>query len=802
MRISLNWIKEYIDLDGISNSEIIEQLTMSGLEVEDAIDQSSLYKNFVVGEVLKKESHPNADKLSICTVFDGKNELQVICGASNVDAGQKIVFASIGSLIPNGNFEIKKAKIRGEESFGMICAEDELLLSDDHSGIMVLDENLTPGTPIISALNLNDLILEIGVTPNRPDALSHIGVTRDLAALFDKELKHPVITTFEGGEDVNKSASIIIEDTVNCPRYVGVVVKGITVSESPEWLKKKLKQMGSRSINNIVDITNFILHEYGQPLHAFDLDRLAGKKIILRSTKEEMKFTTLDSKERILPIDTLMICDGEREVAIAGVMGGENSEISSTTKNILIESAYFNPSSVRRTSKKLGLSTDASYRFERGTDPYNVPFAAERAANLVAKVAGGKICKGIIDVYPTHIKRKVINLRFARVKKILGYDVDHKKIKNVLLRLGFELSHEDNLELKILVPGFRPDVEREIDLIEEIARIHGYDNIPTISKISITLGEKKDDSEFVDNVRNHAVALGFFEMINNPLQPINHAEIFGNPIELSNPLSLDMAYLRTSLIRGALTVVARNINYGEKNIAVFEAGNIFAKKSDSNINSFDDFTEKESLVFLISGNEVEKSWNTEQKQYDFTSLKGKLNSFIKKISLDNVITDLYYSEANNIYEFYFTKNHNNDVIGSGGKVRKDILSKFNIDQDVFCFEFDLTVLKKIEKAQKVYSEPLKYPKVIRDCAFVFDSNITFIEVKNFIQKNSTSLLKNVEIFDVFESESLGENKKSMAFTLEFYDDKRTLTEEEVENVFSNIITSVKKEFNAILRGDK
>jgi len=366
MKILLSWIKELVNLEGITTDEIVSKLTMSGLEVEDVINQANLYKSFVVGFVKETEKHPNADKLTICKVFDGKEVLQVVCGASNVKAGQKIVFAPIGTEIPNGNFVIKKAKIRGVESNGMICAEDELLLSDDHSGIMVLDENLETGTPITEALNLNDVILDIAITPNRPDALSFIGVARDLAALFDRDLRMPEVTYSDKGEDAGKEASVIIEDAINCPRYIAKVIRNVQIKESPEWLKDRLEKIGLRPRNNIVDITNFVLYECGQPLHAFDLDKLADKKIIVKSTKTEKDFTTLDSKERKLPVNTLMICDGKREVAIAGVMGGENSEITESTKNILIESAYFNPSSVRKTSKALALSTDASYRFERG----------------------------------------------------------------------------------------------------------------------------------------------------------------------------------------------------------------------------------------------------------------------------------------------------------------------------------------------------------------------------------------------------------------------------------------------------
>lgn len=800
MKISLNWLKDYVDLTGISTEDIVSHLTMSGLEVEDVIDQNKIYQNFVVGLVQEKQKHPNADKLSICKVFDGKTELQVICGASNVDAGQKVVFAPIGTLIPNGEFEIKKAKIRGVESYGMICAEDELLLSDDHSGIMILDDKLEAGEKITDALNLNDVLFEIAITPNRPDALSHIGVARDLAAIFNRDLKIPEIKLLEIGDNIDSLASVTIEDKINCPRYVAKVVNNVNIKESPEWLKNKLKSIGLRPINNIVDITNFILHEIGQPLHAFDLDRLNDKKIVVKSTKTETSFKTLDSKERKLPANTLMICDGKKEVAVAGVMGGENSEITSSTKNILIESAYFNPSSIRKTSKALGLSTDSSYRFERGTDPNITKFAAERAAQLVSELADGKVAKGLIDVYPKVILPKEIELRFSRTSRILGYNIPSEKIKNILSRLGLALKVIDDDKLLVSVPTFRPDIEREIDLIEEIARINGYDNVPTVAKINITLEKKSDDTEFDEKIRQLATSLGFFEMINNPLQSEQDAQLTGKPIRISNPLSADMEYLRTSLLPGALITVAKNIRQGVKDLKLFEIGNVFNKINESEIKTFDDFVENQKLLFLISGNEQQKSWNTDEKKTDFYFLKGYIDSFIKKISLDNVLIDSYYSSANEIYAYHLTKNFNKIVLGAGGKLNEDVLKKYDINQDVYSFEFDLTQISLIESKPKQYIEPLKYPKVIRDFAFIFDKSVQYLDIKNFILKNSSSLLKDVQLFDVFESETFGNDKKSLALTLEFYDENRTLTEDEVEKDFSNLIKLITKEFNAQLRG--
>ena len=801
MKISLNWIKDYVDLRGISAKEIVDKLTMSGLEVEDVFDQNETYKGFVVGFVDEKEKHPNADRLSVCKVNDGKKFFQVICGAPNVEQGQKVVFAPIGTIIPKGNFEIKKAKIRGVESNGMICAEDELELSDDHSGIMVLDSKFKAGTSLTKALKLDDVILEIAITPNRPDALSHIGVARDLAAIFNRKLSVPKVKLKESKSNIKSAASIEIIDAENCPRYSGKVVKNVNIKESPEWLKNRISSIGLRSRNNVVDITNFVMYECGQPLHAFDLEMLGGHKIVVQSTKQESVFTTLDSKERKLPAGSLMICDDEKPVAIAGVMGGENSEITNDTKNILIESAYFNPSSIRKTAKILGLSTDASYRFERGTDPANTVYAAERTAQLISELTGGEILSGTLDVYPNKIKEKKIKLRFNRIEKILGYKISNTKIKSILKKLGIKIISELKDAVNVTIPTYRPDIEREIDLIEEIARIAGYDNVPTVSRINVTLEVKHDETSFSNDIREYSNALGLSEIINNPLQPEAFSKLTGIPIKITNPQNLDMEFLRTSLLPGALNIVSKNIKKGEKDLALFETGNVFNLGSEkSNISTFNDFKEEEKLIFVLTGEKNGREWYGGVSVYDIYDLKGIVNSFLNKISLDYFTNDSYYSLDNSLYEYYFTKKYKNVVVGQGGKVSSNVLNKFDINQEVFCFELDINILKSINAKKKEYVEPLKYPKVFRDFSFIFDTKIRFEEVKNFILQKSSNLLKDITIFDIFESNDLGLNKKSMAFQLEYYDENRTLTEDEVEKDFLNLIKLVSKKFNAQLRG--
>ena len=801
MKISLNWLKDYIDLSGISLSEISGKLTMSGLEVENVIDQNEIYKDFVVGYVKEKKKHPNADKLSLCTVSNGKEDYQVICGAPNVDAEQKVVFAPIGTIIPKGNFKIGKAKIRGIESFGMICSEAELELSDNHSGIMVLSNGVKEGTPVTEALSLNDVIFEIGITPNRPDALSHIGVARDLAAIFNLELKLPPIEAEESSVDVNKLAKVEIIDKINCPRYSSKIVTDVVVKDSPGWLKTRIKNIGLRPINNIVDVSNYVMYETGQPLHAFDLDNLTGKKIVVQSTSGETKFITLDSKERKLPPETLMICDAEKDVAVAGVMGGENSEVNNNTKNILIESAYFNPSSIRRTSKNIGLSTEASYRFERGVDPNNTAFSAARAAKIISELSGGKVAKGIIDVYPDKIEKLEVRIRFARVTKLLGFDIPKNIVIEILKKLGMQIVFESEEEYRVLVPTFRPDIEREVDLIEEIARINGYDNIPTENKLSITLDEKTDEAEVTDKIRAISIGLGFYEIINNPLQGEKLSGITGSPIKIINPQSLDMQFLRTSLIPGGLETISRNIKVGEKNLSLFEIGNVFNLKVDKQIDSFEDFTEENKLIFLTTGLTGKKEWNQPDITADFYHLKGLVNEFLFNFLLDNVLNDSYYHNADRIFDYKLDKTYKNTIVGSGGKVKKDVLKLFDIEQDVFCFEFNIDLLKQIPAKLKTFLELNKFPKVFRDFAFVFDKTIKYSDVKEYIKEKGSDILKKVEIFDLFESDKLGQGKKSMAFSLEFYSNERTLTEEEVEKDFNNLIVQIEKKFNATLRGN-
>jgi len=798
MKISLNWLKEYVDLTGISVDEIVEKVSIAGLEVEEVIDQSDLFRNMVVGFVKEAKKHPNADKLSVCIVNDGTTDYNVVCGAPNVATGQKVAFAKVGAIIPSNGLKLEKVKIRGEVSMGMICSEMELGISDNHEGILVLSDDLKEGIPLSDALGMNDVVLDVSITPNRADALSHIGFARDIAAIFKRKFSYPEIRISEVSKKSSDVASVEIEDSENCPRYVGKIVEGVTIKESPEWLKRRLKSIGLRPINNVVDVTNYVLYEVGQPLHAFDLDNLADKKIIVKCAEEGEKFTTLDSKERILSSKDLMICDARKKVAIAGVMGGENSEVTSSTKNILIESAFFNPSSVRKTAKRLGLSTDASFRFERGTDYNIVVWAARRAAQLIKELAGGEILSGEIDTYPNLIPVRTTEIRLNRIAKVLGYTIPFEDVTSILNNLGFLIKSADREKLVLGIPSYRHDIEREIDIIEEVARIYGYDKIPDIDHISVSVEPKIDQASFNDNVRNILTSLGFFEIITNSLLNEEIAEKFGQAIKVLNPQSSEMSHLRPSLVPGMLQSVSNNLKVSERNLKFFEIGKVFESKTENEIESFSDFSEDDNLIIALTGHSVQTEWFEKDKLFDIYDLKGMVESFVSKL-LPKVNYNLAESSDND-FNLCLQLSIEGNKIGKGGKVAENLLKLFDINQDVFAFILNLDKLREVKPSEKIFTELLKFPKVYRDVAFILDKTIKSDKVIEIIKQSSSNLLHQIKLFDIFQSDSLGEGKKSLAFQLEFYNKERTLTENEIEKDFRNIIKAVEKELNAQLRG--
>jgi len=801
VKIVLSWLNEYIDLSDIPVEKIALELTMAGLEVEEITDYRQVYNNFITAEVVEKEKHPNADKLSLCKVNTGREVLQIVCGAPNVAAGQKVALACEGAKIPDSDFTIKTTKLRGQLSQGMICSEAELGISNDHSGIMVLPEETIPGIPLAEAIGYDDVVFEIGITPNRPDGLSHVGVARDISALLNRPLKKKEDSIVRDSEKTAEKVTIEIEDLENCPKYSAVVVKDVTIGESPVWMKNRLKMAGMRPINNIVDITNYIMLELGQPLHAFDLDNLSGSKIIVKRSNNGTKFTTLDSVERELKDSVLMICDGEKEVAIAGIMGGENSEVNGHTRNILIESAYFNPTSVRKSARYLGLSTEASYRFERGTNHEGTMNAALRAAELMEKFAGGKVLSGEIDVVSDALATKTVELRYARIEKILGYPVKEESVRNILRNLEFRLINEDSEKITVEVPGFRPDVEREIDLIEEIARINGYDNIPPVERVTSPLHSSVDYMETLNSLRAKMTGFGFNEIMNNSLQPFETSKETGDPVVLMNPLNAEMSVLRTSLIQGALDTVRRNINNGEKDLKLFETGHVISKVGEK-IEGFENIKEESALAIILTGKASHKTWSSEERYFDVFDLKGYLNSLLETYLDTKKLSFQYHTDERGIYEYSVDVFAGEEKLGTYGKVTDIFAAKYDIKQVVFCGELFVNCIRRNSDKLRKYVPLLKYPKIVRDMAFIFDANINYGDISGFIRINSSSLLKSVDLFDRYENEKmLGEGKVSLAFTLEFFNSERTLTEEEVEKEFSGLINKITKQFNAVLRGN-
>ena len=798
MKISLNWLKNYIDVSNFSPVDLKNILTNSGLEVEAIEEIGKSLDGFIVAEVISKDKHPNADKLSVCKVNDGKQVHQVICGAPNVEVGQKIVFAPVGVVIPGTGEKLKKAKIRGVESSGMICSEMELGLGEDHTGIVVLNDNAPIGMAISEFLGLNDFVFEIGITPNRPDALSHIGIARELSAITRKKFVFPKIDFNESQEKIEKYLKVEIKNEVDCPRYCARMVKNVKVKESPQWLKNYLTNVGLRPINNIVDISNFVMLELGQPLHTFDARLIEGRKIIIKNADDNERFITLDGKERILDSSMLMICDAVKKIAIAGVMGGLNSEISENTKEVIIESAYFNPKSIRRTSKKLGLSTESSYRFERGIDYKNTLIAANRAAQLIAELAGGDIVGGFIDENPIKFSDVIIELRISRTNKILGMELSRDDIVDILQRLYILVQKTNGDVLICTIPSFRPDLKREIDLIEEVARIYGYDKILGDSRINFEIAFDKIPQRLDDKIREILTGYGLFEVINNTL--LNEEESkFDNlkSVKILNPISQELSHLRPTLIPGLIKTVALNHRFSEFDLQLYEIGRVMIAKKD-NVIGVDDYVELERLGICLTGKLVDKNWKENAINSDIFYLKGIVEGLLEKLSLDNVNFSSYYASENEFYSIEIKIFIGKTYIGSLYKMTENYLKRFEIEKPVFVAELDLGILKNLPKTVVVFKKISNYPKVERDISFFVDNKIPYEKIESTIWKSADKLLVNVHLFDLYFDPKKSD-KKSLAVRLEFQSYERTLTAEEIEYKINRITSALEKEFNVQLR---
>jgi phenylalanyl-tRNA synthetase beta chain len=810
MRISLDWLKKYVSIK-IPVEDLARRLTMAGLEVESVENPLTKYDGFVVGQVVEVKRHPNADKLTVCTVSDGKQMLEIVCGAPNVAPGQKVPVALVGAIIPQNQhdpegkpFALDGVKIRGVESNGMICSEYELGLGDDAEGILVLDQQAVAGTPLAEHLGPVQTVLEIALTPNRPDCMSHLGVAREVAVLLGTKLKRPLVRVVESRDRADHHASVQIKDVDDCPRYTARVIRGVKIADSPQWMQDALKSVGLRPVNNIVDVTNYVLMELGHPLHAFDYDKLDGKRIIVRRAKDGDSFTTLDGKQRNLRSETLMICDSREPVAVAGVMGGANTEISETTVNILLESAYFDPKSIRRTSKYLGLSTDASQRFERGADPNATRYAVDRAAQLIQEVCGGEILKGAIDVYPRKVLPRVVGLRAEKANELLGTDLQEKEIIRILDSLEVTLKAtrktKNRKRLLFSIPTFRSDLEREIDLVEEVARVHGYEKIETKMGTILKFPSKPMPVDHSDTMRGFLVGEGYLEIVTNSLQRKSIAALGGTAaVEILNPISEDMAALRTSLVPGALDVVRHNINHAAKDLRLFEIGNVFRKGSASEKGPyFDAYVEEERILIVHTGLANAPGWDRADRLADFFDLKGSAERLLSKISLDK-FRFIYYSTTNTLTEFSVDIEFNGSYVGFLGKLKPDISMSFGVDQEVYVAELFVKPLTESFEGKPTFQSLPKYPPVLRDLAFVVDDSTTAAELLESVRSSGGDLLKKIRLFDVYTGDQIERGKKSYAFSLEFLSPDRTLTEDEVEKATQQVIRYVGEKLGARLR---
>lgn len=804
MKISYNWLKEFIDLN-LSPEETAEKLTLIGLEVEEIENYGNSLEGVIVGRVNGVREHPNADRLRVCDVDLGEKKVQIVCGADNVAEGQNVPVATVGTTLPltteNGKpFTIKKAKLRGEKSEGMICAEDELGLGTDHSGIMILDEQLETGTPVSQVFDLyQDTIIDIAITPNRPDATCHLGVARDLAAALNLDLNYSTDSaeTVQAQEN-HPDFGISIESPEKCHRYAGILIKDVQVKESPKWLKDKLMALGLRPVNNIVDITNFVMYEIGQPLHAFDFKKIRGNTVTVKEFDKPVEFETLDHVKRTCDPGTLFICDGEGPIAIAGVMGGLHSEVGDDTTDVLIESAYFDPVSVRKTAKAQQLQTDASYRFERGINPAMQLEAAVRAAKLIEEYAGGTVSEPAVDIHPVKTDPFTLHLRKSYVNRLLGTKFETKEIAGILNGLGLELIKQSEEKLTYKIPTFRPDLEREVDLIEEVGRLYDYNKIKSPETgIFVSTQPPSEHEQLIETIKKSGVELGYREIYTNSLISEEEAKRFGDleqMIPTLNPLTKDMTTLRPSLLHGFLKSTAYNFNRKIHSVRFFEVGNVF--KADEKGTYFEGINEQTHVLFGLSGIKYPEHWSTEVVDYTIMDLKASLQNFFVKLGIGDDVTE--HSESLNqlIYTIQDIQ------IGELIRVDKKLCGRYDINRDVFVAEFSVNKIREALKKsdRKSYKPVPKFPGFDFDLAVVVNHSIPAADLIKTIKNNAGQMLSSIEVFDVFEGESIGKNKKSIAFRMNFLDRNKTLNIKDVEPIIKKVLKALENQFSAKLRG--
>ena len=809
MKISYNWLKQYLKLD-LAAEETGVILTDLGLEVEGIEPFESVkggLKGVVVGLVLECEKHPNADKLKITKVDVGQEApLQIVCGAPNVAKGQKVPVATIGTVLYDHEgkpFEIKKGKIRGEESYGMICAEDELGLGESHEGIMVLDDKYAVGTPCAQVFQVEtDEVFEIGLTPNRADAMSHYGVARDLrAGLIQKgislELITPSVTKFHVD---NRSVKVDIEVTNKklVPRYTGVAISNVRVGESPAWLQNRLKAIGITPKNNVVDATNYVLHGLGQPLHAFDADHIVGRKLIVKTAEAGTVFTTLDGVKRTLDAEDLMIYDAEKPLCIAGVLGGQDSGVTHSTRNVFLESAYFDPVSVRKTAKRHSISTDASYRFERGINIEDCKYALMYAAVLIENIAGGVISSDVIDFYPKKKDDFQVFLAFENVDKLIGQKIPRDTIKSILHSLDIKVNSLTERGLGLLIPSYRVDVQREADVIEEILRIYGYNNISFSEKINASMSHssKYDDLNMQNVVAAQLTGQGYYEIMTNSL--VSEKEITSyeaapeEAVKLLNPLSSDLGYMRTNLLFSGLEVVSYNINRKRSDLRLFEFGKNYRVSGGK-------YNEQKHLLLYLTGNQLPQSWITTPRPVSFFELKGSVEALFERLGLKEVTT-LPLEPTDNVATEGFRWMYGETLLGTMGVVKHKILKDFDIKQEVLYADLHWETLLELVRGHKVvYKEISKYPEVRRDLALLLDDKVSFADLYRVAFATEKSILKQINLFDVYQGDKLAAGKKSYAVSFILQEENKTLTDKQIDKTMQKLQTAFEQSLGATLR---
>ncbi|WP_272149036.1 phenylalanine--tRNA ligase subunit beta [Tenacibaculum aiptasiae] len=808
MKISYNWLRQFLQTDWEAE-KTGELLTDLGLEVEGIETVESIkgsLKGVVVGEVKTCIKHPNADKLKVTTVDLGDgNPVQIVCGAPNVDAGQKVPVATVGTTLydeKGEGFKIKKGKIRGEESHGMICAEDELGLGKGHDGIMVLDEALVPGTPCSEVFNIEtDYVFEIGLTPNRADAMSHFGVARDLrAGLIQQgtnlELISPSVSDFHVDERTQK-IDIEIEDKNLVPRYCGITITDIEVKESPEWIQNRLKAIGIAPKNNVVDITNYVLHELGQPLHAFDANKIKGSKVVVKTLEQGTKFTTLDEVERELSSEDIMICDADdNPLCIGGVFGGIKSGVTEHTTTIFLESAYFNPVSVRKTAKRHALNTDASFRFERGIDINLTKYALKRAALLIEEYAGGKMSSDVLDFYPEKIEDFQVFLSYENAYRLIGQEIPKETIKNILASLEIKINSETAGGLGLTIPSYRVDVQREADIIEEILRVYGYNNVEFSHKLNTSISFDSDKEVKIENiVANQLTSLGFNETMANSLTKADYIDLSENlnptyNVEMLNPLSNDLKVMRQSLLFSGLESVAYNINRKNNALKFYEFGKTYHKFESG-------YQEDKHLTLFVTGNRTKESWKTAAQTSDFFYLKGIVTNILSRLGLDKLKTTPVKTD---IFSEGIVLSLGKTKLVEFGVVKRGILKEFSIKQEVLFADFNWqNILTFVGKKKIKVTDLPKFPAVKRDLALLLDSKVEFKELYNLAFQSEKKLLKEVDLFDVYEGDKLPEGKKSYAVSFVLQDENKTLADKQIDKIMKKLQQTFEKNLEAVLR---